>query len=311
MKNSNPCADGSPRLLAIIMVVLVLSAVTAACAADEDASDGETRLQIVTSISILADLTEQIVGERGKVDFIVPIGEEPEEYEPVPSDFRAVSDADVFFVNGYGVETWLERMIENVSDALVVATAEGGPTIPLAGTDKPDPHLWLNPEHVRDYYIEEITATLIELDPQGKEYYRQRSDQYAEELTKLHHHIKEETGRIPAEHRVIITSENCFKYYAEAYDFDCMGIWEINAPEEGTPQQIARIIEVIRERDVPAVFRESTIDPRYMESISGETGVPIGGIIYSDDLGEEGSAADSYIEMMRHNTDVFVQSLID
>ncbi len=297
-------------LAAAVGFVIVSAAVLGACGPTEEAVEEDT-LEIVASISILADITEQVVGERAEVSYLVPIGEEPEEYEPVPSDFRAVSDADIFFVNGYGLEAWLGQLVENICRTRVVAAAEDGPTIALEGTEEPDPHLWLNPEHVRDYYLPAILAALTETDPDGEGYYRENAEQYSQKLTQLHEYISKETQSIPAGRRVIITSENCFKYYAEAYDFTCLGIWEINAPEEGTPQQIARIVDEIRDREVPAVFIESTIDPRYMESISSETGVPIGGILYSDDLGEEGSGAETYIDMMRHNTDVFVKALTD
>ncbi len=295
----------------MVMIAAVGIFALAGCAGVQQVEEESEHLQIVTSISIVADITEQIVGERAQVEYLVPLGEEPEEYEPVPSDFQKVSDADAFFINGYNLEVWLTQITGNVADVPVVAAAEEGPTIPLKDSDAPDPHLWLNAEYVRDYYVEKILSTVVELDPDGEDYYRQRADNYAEELTSLHEYITEEAARIPEQKRVIITSENCFKYYAEAYGFESRGIWEINSPEEGTPQQIARIIELVEEREIPAVFRENTISPQYMESISEETGVAIGGVVYSDDLGAEGSGAETLVKMLKHNTDVFVEALTD
>jgi len=294
----------------LIAMIFFASAITG-CETQQQDKQQDSGLQIVASISIIADIAGQIAGQRGEVQYLVPIGEEPEEYEPIPSDIRAANESDVVFVNGYGLEVWLNRLMTNVSDVPVIPTAENGPTISLVGSESPDPHLWLNPEYVRDYYVERIVSTLIELDPDGESYYRERARDYSHKLTDLHEWIKHQTEQIPDEARVIITSENCFKYYAEAYDLDCMGIWEINAPEEGTPQQIARIVQKIEDMTVPAVFLESTVDPRYMESISDETGVPIGGVVYSDDIGEKNSGADSYIKMMQQNTDVFVGALTD
>jgi len=266
-------------------------------------------LEVITSISILADLVENVAGDRVSVDYLVPLGEEPEEYEPTPSDFQKLSEADLFFINGYHLETWLDQVSQNISEGRIVATAEGGPTIPLEGSNIPDPHLWLDPLLVKNYYVEAITEALIELDPEGKEVYQERAEAFKEALVELDAWIETKLSEVEDPHRVVITSENCFKYFGDAYDFYVEGIWEINAPEEGTPQQIAKIIDLVNDKDVPAVFVESTINPQYMEQVSEETGTTIGGQVYSDDLGPEGSGACTYIDMMKTNTRVFADAL--
>ncbi|ACB86353.1 metal ABC transporter solute-binding protein, Zn/Mn family [Natranaerobius thermophilus] len=277
----------------------------------EEQTTGETdSIQVVTSISIIADFVEEIAGNKAEVEYIVPLGEEPEEYEPTPSDFQAISDAEIFFLNGYNIETWLEQVTESVTeDVKVVPTAEEGPTLPLEGTDIPDPHLWLDPILVRDYYVEKITSTLIDVDPNNEEYYQDRAEKYQEQLTKLDEQLSQKLDEIPQENRLIINTENCFKYYGETYDLKTDGIWELNAHEEGTPQQIARIVDKVKNHQVPAVFVESTIDPRYMENVAEETDVEIGKPIYTDALGEEGSKAENYLKMMKHNTELFVEKL--
>ncbi|UMZ74215.1 metal ABC transporter solute-binding protein, Zn/Mn family [Natranaerofaba carboxydovora] len=308
------------RSIMIFLIVISLSIFVYGCGSEAEPSDdkadktekeeAEGELQIVTSISIIADMTENIVGDRAEVEYIVPIGEEPEEYEPVPSDFQKVSDADVFFVNGYNIETWLEDMVENISDVPIVHVAEDGPTIPLAeGDNIPDPHLWMDVELVQDYYVENILDKVKNLDLDGKDYYFENAEKYLAELEELDEWIKEKVEEVDEENRFIITSENCFKYYGDAYGFETDGIWELNSHEEGTPQQISRIVDIVKDNEVPAVFVETTVNPQYMEMVEDETGVAIAGEVYSDAIGVEGNGADSYIDKMKHNTKTFVEGL--
>ncbi len=305
---------GKLKIVSAVFLAGVLLMLMTGCQ-DSETGEGEPKqeeqdqVQVVTSFSVIGDLIEEIGGDHVEVDYIVPLGEEPEEYEPSPSDFETVSDAEVFFINGYNIETWLEQVTENVTDVDIVPTAKEGPTIPLEGTDIPDPHLWLNPYHVKDYYVPKITDTLSELDPENEDYYQERAHEYAQELEELHEYISDQVSHVPEDHRIIITSENAFKYFGEEYEFKTDGIWEINSHEEGTPQQISRIIDLVQDSQVPAIFVESTIDPRYIENISEEAGVEIGGEVYTDGIGEEGSKADSYIKMMKRNAEVIGESL--
>lgn len=272
---------------------------------EEEQSDG---LAITTSFSVLGDIIDQIIGDRGHVDYIVPIGEEPHEYEPVPSDFRNVSDADVFYVNGLDLEEWLENIVENVTDTEIVTLADGVTPIPLEGDDEADPHAWLSPKNVI-IYVENLVNDLKERDPEGEAVYTENAEAYLTELEELDDWITEQVSQIPEEHRVIVLSENAFKYFGEDYGFHTEGIWEINSHEEGTPRQFARLTELVIERNVPGLFVETTVDTRYMETISNESGVPIVGEVYTDAVGELGSGADTYIDMMRHNVEVFTEGL--
>ncbi len=295
----------------LILAIMLVSTTFVVGCQEHGPDEEEEELQIVASFSVLADIVEEIGGDKVQVDYIVPRGEEPEEYEPSPSDFEYLSDSDVFFINGYNLETWLEQVAENVSDVDVVKTAEEGPAINLDDSDIPDPHLWLNPQLVKDYYMEKIVSTLRDLDPDNTEYYEERAKNYKGELEELHELIKDKTDDIPDDHRLIITSENAFVYFGDEYDFDTDGIWEINAHEEGTPQQISRIIDIVEDTQVPSVFKESTVDPQYMESVSDETGVEVNGEVYTDGIGDEGTGAESYLDMMEINAQIIGEALSD
>lgn len=296
------------KALVSLIFVLILSSFLAACGSKETAQPQGEGLNVTTSFSVLGDIIAQVMGERGTVEYIVPVGEEPHEYEPVPSDFKKVTDSDVFYVNGLDLEEWLEKIVSNVTETDIVAVSEGVTPIPLVGDDEDDPHAWLSPKNVIKY-VENIVSDLIERDPEGESVYRANADAYIADLTELDTWIEEQVQTIPEEQRVIVVSENAFKYFGADYGFHTEGIWEINSHEEGTPQQIARVVELVKERNIPAVFVESTVDQRYIQTVANEAGVPIAGEVYTDAVGAAGSGAETYIGMMKHNVGVFIDGL--
>ena len=270
-------------------------------------------LKVLTTYSIIDDLVTNIAGDRIETDYIVPIGVEPEEFEPLPKHMQQVDAADLIIYNGLGVERWLENLINNVNpeQKMTKATAGIEPFYLEEGSFKgrPDPHAWFDPLLIKDYYLVNIRDALIELDPAGEEYYRQRTKKYQEELLDLHHWIEAELEDLAKEDRILISSEGAFRYFCERYDFEEGFIWQINAHEEGSPQQIADLVDLINQRNVGAVFVETSVDHRPMEQVAEETNVSIGGELYSDSLGEAGSSGETYIKLMEHNLSLIVDSL--
>jgi iron/zinc/copper transport system substrate-binding protein len=295
------------KKITLLWMALISVLVLAACSGNEEQTkDGN--LSVVTSFSILADLAAQVTGNRAQVEYLVPIGEEPHEYETVPSDFQKVSDADVFYVNGFGLEEWLERLVQNIGDVPIVAVSDGVTPLPISGKKGEDPHAWLDVENVITY-VENIRDDLIERDPEGAAEYEANADSYIAELKELHDWIQAEVDSINEAKRTIVISENAFKYFGEQYGFNTVGIWELNSHEEGTPRQIASVVDIIKERNIPVVFVETTVDKRYMETVARDAGVEIAGEVYTDAVGLEGSGAETYIKMMEHNVKTFVEGL--
>lgn len=284
-------------------------AVLSACGNDENSSATEEEgLYITTSFSIIGDMTAAVMGDAGTVDYIVPIGQEPHEYEPVPSDFQKVADSDAFYVNGLGLEEWLERVVNNAAETDVVELTEGVEEISLEEEDAPDPHAWLSPMNIQ-HYIDNITADLSERDPDNAEVFEENAAAYMEDTEELIVEMENMLAEVPEEHRLIVVSENAFKYFGEDFNFETEGIWDMNSHEEGTTGQINRIIDLLEERQIPAVFVESTVDSRYMDTVSDNADVPIAGEVYTDAVGEEGSGAETYLEMLRYNIETFAEGL--
>ncbi len=276
----------------------------------------EDRPTVVASFSILEDFAARVAGAHAQVRSLTPRGAEVHEYELRPADFRMLERADLVFYNGLDLELWMGQVRAVVGrDVAVVPVAEQAAieTLPIIGGEfggDPDPHVWMDPRRAAAM-VEVIHHHLAELMPEHADSLRDNADRLREELHALHQDLTEAFALIPAERRVLISSEAAFVYFAEAFDFFHDAIWGSNAEVEGSPRQIMRITNVIRERRPPALFWESTVSSRQVDSISADTGVPVRGPLHVDSLGASDGAAASYVEMMRENLRVLKEALGD
>ena len=309
------------KLLVAALVVLGI----AGCATGKENSSQTTsataenkKLQVVTTNSIIYDMTKNIAGDLVDLHSIVPVGQDPHEYEPLPEDVQKVQKADLIFYNGINLENaedaWFTKMVKNagkVADKDYFAVSDGVDVIYLEGEKekgKEDPHAWLNIEN-GVIYAKNIAKQLIAKDPKNKETYEKNLAAYVEKLEALDKDAKQRIAKIPEEKRLIVTSEGCFKYFSKAYDIPSAYIWEINTEEEGTPEQITKLVRQLRESKVPSLFVESSVDDRPMKTVSQETGKPIHSTIFTDSIAEEGKDGDSYYSMMKWNLDKIIEGL--
>ena len=309
------------KLLVATLVVLGI----AGCATGKENSSQTTsataenkKLQVVTTNSIIYDMTKNIAGDLVDLHSIVPVGQDPHEYEPLPEDVQKVQKADLIFYNGINLENaedaWFTKMVKNagkVADKDYFAVSDGVDVIYLEGEKekgKEDPHAWLNIEN-GVIYAKNIAKQLIAKDPKNKETYEKNLAAYVEKLEALDKDAKQRIAKIPEEKRLIVTSEGCFKYFSKAYDIKSAYIWEINTEEEGTPEQIANLVRQLRASKVPSLFVESSVDDRPMKTVSQETGLPIFSTIFTDSVAESGKDGDSYYSMMKWNLDKIIEGL--
>ena len=278
----------------------------------------DKKLKVVATNSIIADITKNIAGDKIDLHSIVPVGQDPHEYEPLPDDIKKTTQADLIFYNGINLETggnaWFTKLVENakrVENKDYFAVSEGVEVIHLEGegeTGKEDPHAWLNLEN-GVIYAKNIAKHLIEKDPSNKDFYQKNLDDYVAKLEALDKEAKTKFDSIPEEKKMIVTSEGCFKYFSKAYNVPSAYIWEINTEEEGTPDQIRDLVKKLKGSKVPALFVESSVDDRPMKTISSETGIPIYAKIFTDSIAEEGQEGDSYYSMMKYNLDKISEGL--
>ena len=278
----------------------------------------DKKLKVVATNSIIADITKNIAGDKIDLHSIVPVGQDPHEYEPLPDDIKKTTQADLIFYNGINLETggnaWFAKLVENakrVENKDYFAVSEGVEVIHLEGegeTGKEDPHAWLNLEN-GVIYAKNIAKHLIEKDPSNKDFYQKNLDDYVAKLEALDKEAKTKFYAIPEEKKMIVTSEGCFKYFSKAYNVPSAYIWEINTEEEGTPDQIRDLVKKLKGSKVSSLFVESSVDDRPMKTISSETGIPIYAKIFTDSIAEEGQEGDSYYSMMKYNLDKISEGL--
>ena len=298
-----------------LLVTLLLLPFLAACSTGEIRSDNG-KLNVVVTNSILADMTKNIAGDQINLHSIVPIGQDPHEYEPLPEDIAKVSDADLIFYNGINLENaWFSKMVKNaqkVENQDYFAASDGVEVIYLEGQSakgKEDPHAWLSLEN-GIIYAQNIAKQLMVKDPKNKDVYQQNLDTYTQELVALDAKAKSSFAAIPADKKLIVTSEGCFKYFSKAYDIPSAYIWEINTEEEGTPQQTRDLVQKLKAGPTPAaLFVESSVDDRPMKTISRETGIKIYTKIFTDSIAKKGEAGDSYLAMMKWNLEKIAEGL--
>lgn len=304
-----------------IMSILLLLLISACGKEDENAEkDPNEKIQVIATYSIVYDIVKNVGGDRVEIHTLAPVGSNPHEYDPLPKDVQLTTDADAVFYNGLNLEagnSWFEKLLltanKGEKDSPVFLMSEGVQPKYLTTKGKEsevDPHAWLD---IRNgiKYAENARDGLIKVDPDHADVYEKNAQAYIEKLETLHQESVTRYNEIPKEQRLLITSEGAFKYFSEAYDFEAAYIWEINSENQGSPEQVKSIVDFINTKKDAVLFVETSIDPRSMETVSAETGVPIYGKVFTDSIGKSGEDGDTYIKMMEWNIDTIFNGLTE
>lgn len=266
---------------------------------------------VLTSFTVLADMASEVACGQLQVESITRPGAEIHGYEPTPSDLRRAQDAQLVLVNGLNLELWMERYLASARGAERAVVSEGVDVIPIsddAGAGKPNPHAWMSPRQARTY-VANIRDAFIGLDPANADTYRRCADAYSAELEALDAELREQLAVLPPDRRLLVSCEGSLSYLAADYGLEEAYLWPVNAETEVTPQRMERVIRTVRERQVPAVFCESTVDDRSQRRVAQETGARFGGVFYVDSLSKPGGPASTHLAMLRHNARILVEGL--
>lgn len=269
-------------------------------------------LQVVATFSILGDWAHQIGQDKVQVHVIVGPNGDAHVYEPTPADARLLVNADVIFLNGLDFEGWMERLIQaSGTKALVVPLANTLPhikTMPFKGQKKRDPHVWHNVKHAQ-HMVKKMGETLIMLRPAHASYFQEKSHQYLAQLQDLDQWIEKIFQKIPRSQRRVITLHDGFSYFGERYEIDFLAPMGVSTETAPSAQTVKNLIDQIKGGEIYGIFLENICHEHLLTEISKETGLPIGGTLYSDALSPLDEPASTYIELVRHNVKTLIQSL--
>jgi zinc/manganese transport system substrate-binding protein len=296
--------------------VVFLTATTAAVAAGLVPGRGQNktqdRLRAVATFSILGDFVRNVSGERAELATLVGANGDVHVYAPTPSDVRAIAAANIVFVNGLGLEGWMDRLIAASATRAPVVVASRGIT-PRRRTRAQDhaasdPHAWQSVANAK-VYVGNIRDGLIAVDATAKEIYETNATAYLAMLDALDGEIKAAIAAIPSARRRVITTHSAFGYFGDAYGVEFIAPEGLSTDAEPSARDIAKLIEQIRRENFPALFLENVADSRLLQQIAEDTGVRIGGKLYSDALSPPDEPAATYIAMMRSNVRELTRAL--
>ncbi|MEQ9573727.1 MAG: metal ABC transporter substrate-binding protein, partial [Nitratireductor sp.] len=259
-----------------------------AFATSSSAAAAAERLKVVTTFTVIADMARNVAGDAADVVSITKPGAEIHNYQPTPGDILKAQDADLILWNGLNLELWFERFFRNLRDVPSVVVSEGVEPMGIAEgpyTGKPNPHAWMSPTSAL-IYVDNIRKALVERDPRNAATYDANAKAYADEIMATITPIRERLRRIPEERRWLATSEGAFSYLARDFDLKELYLWPINADSQGTPQQIRKVIDTMRDKNVPAIFSENTVSDKPARQVARETGAAYGGVLYVDSLSQ-------------------------
>ena len=289
------------RLTVIWALILIIAVALTACS-------GGTAPEVLTTTTILADVTRNVVGDRLTVGSLLPVGVDPHSYQPVPQDATMVSESKVLVVHGADYEGFLQPLLENAGgkENLIEASTSSRLLSDDRGTD---PHLWLDPNNVI-VYVDNIREGLTQFDPEGAEVYQTNASAYIDQLTELDAWINGQVAQIEPGRRVLVTNHEAFGYFAERYGFTVVGaiIPSFSSDSSPSAQQMADLIEQIKLYEAPAIFLDASDNPDLAKQIAAETGVRVVTDLHLESLTNGGPAA-TYIDMMRDNVTKIVEAL--
>lgn len=304
------------KLHRILPILALLTSLVSACAGAASTPGQPGAVRILAVESFLADIAQDVAGTRVQVETLIPLGADPHEYEPTPQDVARVADSSVLIVNGGGVETWLDKTLQNAGGSRLVVTASQGLKNRMPGASEPagggqiDPHFWLAPNLVV-HYVETIRDGLVQADPGGKDLYTQNAAAYIQKLNDLDGWIQTQVNQIPAGRRLLVTNHESLGYYADRYGFRVVGAVIPSISSEASPsaQQIADLVQAIRSTGAPAVFLEAGVNQQLGRQVAQETGIKIVTDLYTETLSSPDGPAPDYVSMLKHDTQSIATAL--
>ena len=273
------------------------------------AMQANAKFKVVTTFTVIQDIAQNVAGNAATVESITKPGAEIHEYEPTPKDIVKAQSADLILWNGLNLERWFERFFQNIKDKPAVVVTEGIQPLSIYEgpyKDAPNPHAWMSPSNAL-IYIENIKNALMKYDPQNAAVYEKNAADYAQKIKQLDEPLRAKLAQIPEAQRWLVTSEGAFSYLAKDYNLKEGYLWPINAEQQGTPQQVRKVIDLVRKNNIPVVFSESTISAKPAQQVAKESGAKYGGVLYVDSLSAKKGPVPTYIDLLNVTVSTIVK----
>lgn len=298
------------RTATAFMTALAIAVALAACRAPGStaAPPASVGIKVVTTTTVFADIVRNIGGDRVAVSSIIPAGVGPEDFEPKPDDAKLLSDAKLVVSNGVGLDDFLDDLLASGSGGSTprLVLGEGIPTVTEDG--EANPHFWLDPSLVKEYYVPKVAAKLAEIDPAGKATFDANAAAYGGALDTLDAELKAKVEQIPEANRKLVTFHDAFPYFARHFGFEFVGVILQNPGQEPTAAELAALVDQVKAAGVKAVFSEAQFSPKLAETLAREAGITeVVTTLYTDSLGP--SPADNYLGLMHWDIDQIVAAL--
>ncbi|MCT4474070.1 metal ABC transporter substrate-binding protein [Bosea sp. SSUT22] len=269
------------------------------------------KFKAVTTFTVIADIAKNVAGDAAVVESITKPGAEIHNYQPTPGDIQRAQGAQLILWNGLGLELWFEKFFQNLRNVPGVVVSQGVAPMgivegPYKG--KPNPHAWMSPAAAL-IYVDNIRDAFAKYDPQNAETYKANAEAYKARIKAAIEPIRAELAAVPAEKRWLVSSEGAFSYLARDFGLKELYLWPINADQQGTPQQVRKVIDAVRKNKITVVFSESTISPKPAQQVARETGAAYGGVLYVDSLSESDGPVPTYIDLLKVTSGTIARGL--
>ncbi len=269
------------------------------------------KFKAVTTFTVIADIARNVAGDAATVESITKPGAEIHNYQPTPGDLIKAQDAQLVLWNGLGLELWFEKFFSRLKDVPSAVVSNGVEPIDISEgpySGKPNPHAWMSPSAAL-IYVDNIRDAFVKYDPANAETYKVNADAYKARISATIDPIRAELAAIPEEKRWLVSSEGAFSYLAQDFGLKELYLWPINADQQGTPQQVRKVIDAVRKNKIGAVFSESTVSAAPAEQVARETGAKYAGVLYVDSLSETDGPVPTYIDLLKVTSSTIAEGL--
>ncbi len=271
----------------------------------------QEKFKAVTTFTVIADIARNIAGDVAVVESITKPGAEIHNYQPTPGDIQRAQGAQLILWNGLNLELWFEKFFRNLRNVPSAVVSQGVEPMGISEgpyKGKPNPHAWMSPAAAL-IYVDNIRDAFAKHDPKNAEAYKANTEAYKARIKAAVDPIEAELAAVPAEKRWLVSSEGAFSYLARDFGLKELYLWPINADQQGTPQQVRKVIDAVRKNRITVVFSESTISEKPAQQVARETGAAYGGVLYVDSLSEADGPVPTYIDLLKVTADTIAKGL--